>query len=126
MTTTTMTLQQIEALAIATLKANGWMMTMPMRLQISSHVQNEMALPHMAYSACQSYVKSMKSGKVNGTARPVIEQSLPALISVDGNHGYTPQAWNVPCLCLPKRPLKQALPRCAFIIVSILPPFGQR
>ena len=36
------------------------------------------------------YIKSMQSGKVNGKAQPVIEQTLPAVISVDGAHGYAP------------------------------------
>ena len=38
------------------------------------------------------YVASLKSGKVKGTANPKIEQNLPSIISVDGDHGFAPYA----------------------------------
>ena len=36
------------------------------------------------------YVASLKSGKVKGNAEPKIEQNLPTVISVDGDHGFAP------------------------------------
>lgn len=90
MTTTTMTLQQIEALAIATLKANGCDDENANAIaDIITRAERDGSASHGLFRL-PGYVKSMKSGKVNGTARPVIEQNLPALISVDGNHGYAP------------------------------------
>lgn len=36
------------------------------------------------------YLASLKSGKVKGDAKPIIEQNLASVISVDGNFGYAP------------------------------------
>ena len=38
------------------------------------------------------YIASLKSGKVMGNAEPIIDNSLPAIISVNGNFGFTPYA----------------------------------
>ena len=38
------------------------------------------------------YVASLKSGKVKGAANPKIEQNLPSIVSVDGDHGFAPYA----------------------------------
>ena len=36
------------------------------------------------------YLASLKSGKVKGGAKPIIEQNLDSVITVDGNFGYAP------------------------------------
>jgi delta1-piperideine-2-carboxylate reductase len=36
------------------------------------------------------YLASLKSGKVRGDAKPIIEQNLDSVITVDGNFGYAP------------------------------------
>lgn len=38
------------------------------------------------------YLASLKSGKVNGEASPIISSSKPSVLSVDGNGGYAPLA----------------------------------
>ena len=38
------------------------------------------------------YVATLKSGKVNGTARPTAEQIAPAVVRVDGDGGFAPMA----------------------------------
>ena len=38
------------------------------------------------------YIASLNSGKVKGDALPKIQQSLPCVITVDGDHGYAPLA----------------------------------
>ena len=38
------------------------------------------------------YIASLRSGKVNGNAAPRIETISPAVVKVDGDHGYAPLA----------------------------------
>ena len=38
------------------------------------------------------YVASLQSGKVKGYAEPTIDKSMPSIISIDGNFGFTPLA----------------------------------
>ena len=38
------------------------------------------------------YITSLRSGKVNGHARPVVTAATPAITSVDGDNGYAPLA----------------------------------
>ena len=38
------------------------------------------------------YIASLRSGKVNGNARPIVSRISPAVIRVDGDHGYAPLA----------------------------------
>jgi delta1-piperideine-2-carboxylate reductase len=41
------------------------------------------------------YLASLKSGKVNGKARPKLERTAPSVLWVDGDGGYTPLAHEV-------------------------------
>lgn len=41
------------------------------------------------------YVASLKSGKVNGDASPVVEQLSPSVLRTDGDNGYAPLALKV-------------------------------
>jgi len=38
------------------------------------------------------YIASLRSGKVNGSARPSVSRISPAVVRVDGDHGYAPLA----------------------------------
>ncbi len=41
------------------------------------------------------YVAALKSGKVNGNARPTVEKLAPAVLRTDGDNGYAPLALKV-------------------------------
>jgi len=90
MTVTALTLAEIETLAKKTLLANGC------DEANANAIANTIVRAERDGSASHGlfrlpgYVKSMKSGKVNGAASPVIENKLAAVVSVDGNHGYAP------------------------------------
>ena len=90
MTVTALTLAEIETLAKDTLLANGC------DEANANAIANTIVRAERDGSASHGlfrlpgYVKSMKSGKVNGAASPVIENKLAAVVSVDGNHGYAP------------------------------------
>ena len=38
------------------------------------------------------YIASLRSGKVNGSAQPTVARISPAVVKVDGDHGYAPLA----------------------------------
>ena len=38
------------------------------------------------------YIASLRSGKVNGKANPIVERISPSVIKVEGDHGYAPLA----------------------------------
>jgi len=38
------------------------------------------------------YIASLRSGKVNGNANPTVTRISPAVVKVDGDHGYAPLA----------------------------------
>ena len=38
------------------------------------------------------YVASLRSGKVNGKAKPTVTRISPGVVKVDGDHGYAPLA----------------------------------
>jgi len=90
MTVTALTLAEIKTLAKKTLLANGC------DEANANAIANTIVRAERDGSASHGlfrlpgYVKSMKSGKVNGAASPVIENKLAAVVSVDGNHGYAP------------------------------------
>lgn len=90
MTVTALTLAEIETLAQKTLLANGC------DEANANAIANTIVRAERDGSASHGlfrlpgYVKSMKSGKVNGAASPVIDNKLAAVVSVDGNHGYAP------------------------------------
>ena len=90
MSTTALTLSEIESLAKDTLVANGC------DEANASAIANTIVRAERDGSASHGlfrlpgYVKSMRSGKVNGKASPVIDNKLAAVLSVDGDHGYAP------------------------------------
>ncbi|MGC6536912.1 MAG: Ldh family oxidoreductase [Candidatus Puniceispirillaceae bacterium] len=90
MATETCTLAEIEALALRVLKANGCDDANAKAIaSIVTRAERDGSASHGLFRL-PGYVKSMQSGKVDGTAAPVIEQILPSVISVDGKYGYAP------------------------------------
>ena len=90
MTTTALTLEEIEQLAKATMLANGCDEANAAAIADTvTRAERDGSASHGLFRL-PGYVKSIKSGKVNGSASPVIEQTLPAIVSVDGDHGYAP------------------------------------
>lgn len=89
-TTTALTLGEIEALARETLLANGCDEANAKAIANTIvRAERDGSASHGLFRL-PGYVKSMKSGKVNGAASPVIEHKLAAVLSVDGGNGYAP------------------------------------
>ena len=92
MSTTNMTEQEVQVLVENCLTANG------------CNSENAAAVGRTIAAAerdgCAShglfrmpgYIASLRSGKVNGSAKPSITKISPAVIKVDGDHGYAPLA----------------------------------
>ncbi len=92
MSETRMSLEAIHALAKATLMAHG------------CDAENAGAVADIMTCAegdgCHShglmrlpgYVATLKSGKVNGKARPTIKKLAPAVVQVNGHNGFAPYA----------------------------------
>ena len=90
MSTTALTLAEIEALAKETLLAKGC--DEANAAAITSTIvraERDGSASHGLFRL-PGYVKSMASGKVNGKASPVIEHKLASVLSVDGDYGYAP------------------------------------
>ncbi len=95
MTTVSLTLDEIHELALTCLKQNGademnasaLANTIMNAERDGSHSHGLFRLP--------AYVASLKSGKVNGKARPKVKNVTPAVISLHGDNGYAPLAHNV-------------------------------
>ncbi|MGC6517578.1 MAG: Ldh family oxidoreductase [Candidatus Puniceispirillaceae bacterium] len=90
MSTTPLSLAEIETLAKQTLLANGCDEANASAIADTiMRAERDGSASHGLFRL-PGYVKSMKSSKVNGAASPKIEAPLPAIISVDGDHGYAP------------------------------------
>ena len=90
MSTTALTLGEIEALAKDTLLANGCDEANAAAIANTiTRAERDGSASHGLFRL-PGYVKSMKSGKVNGSASPKIDNKLAAVLSVDGDHGYAP------------------------------------
>jgi len=94
-TTTPLDLDEIHNLALSCLKENGaddmnasaLANTIMKAERDGSHSHGLFRLP--------AYVASLKSGKVNGKARPKTNAVTPAVISLHGDNGYAPLAHQV-------------------------------
>jgi len=92
MSTTTMSLDKIHKLATDTLMGQG------------CDAENAGAVADVITRAegdgCHShglmrlagYAATLKSGKVNGKARPTVKQLAPAVVQVNGHNGFAPLA----------------------------------
>lgn len=95
MTTTPLGLDEIHDLALSCLKENGaddmnagaLADTIMNAERDGSHSHGLFRLP--------AYVASLKSGKVNGKARPKINAATPAVIRLHADNGYAPLAHQV-------------------------------
>lgn len=91
-TEVSLTVEQVRALAAEVLaragcdavNAEAVAETIALAERDGSHSHGLFRLP--------GYVASLKSGKVNGSAAPSIEQLAPAVLRVDGDCGYAPLA----------------------------------
>jgi len=89
---TMLTFEQVEKLAADCLMANG------ADAENAGAVARTIAKAERDGSAShgffrlRGYVASLKSGKVNGTARPTAERIAPAAVRIDGDNGYAPLA----------------------------------
>ncbi|MEM6668384.1 MAG: Ldh family oxidoreductase [Pseudomonadota bacterium] len=100
MSTISLTLHEIYDLALATMLANGCDDENAKALadivtraeQDGSHSHGLFRLP--------GYVKALRSGKVDGAARPVVTRRTASVIHVDGQRGFAPlaQAAGLPVL----------------------------
>ena len=90
MTTTPLTLGEIETLAVSTLMKHGCDEANATAIANTiTKAERDGSASHGLFRL-PGYVKSMQSGKVNGAASPKIEHKLASVISVDGDHGYAP------------------------------------
>lgn len=95
MTTVNLTLDEIHGLANTCLMQNGANKVNASALadtimkaeRDGSHSHGLFRLP--------AYIASLKSGKVNGKARPTISAATPAVIKLHGDNGYAPVAHQV-------------------------------
>jgi delta1-piperideine-2-carboxylate reductase len=95
MATVDLTLNEIHDLAFASLARNGadkmnagaLANTIMKAERDGSHSHGLFRLP--------AYVASLRSGKVNGNARPTIDKATPAVIRLHGDNGYAPVAHQV-------------------------------
>lgn len=95
MSRTRLTLDEVHDLSMQALMASG------------ADEENAQAVTHFMWAAerdsCHShglfrlpgYAASLKSGKVNGKARPTVSDLAPAALRVDGDNGFAPMALNV-------------------------------
>jgi delta1-piperideine-2-carboxylate reductase len=87
-----MSKQQIQTLVELGLEANGC------NKENSSAVARTIAAAELDGCAAHGlfrmpgYVASLRSGKVNGNASPVVSRLAPGVVKVDGDHGYAPLA----------------------------------
>jgi delta1-piperideine-2-carboxylate reductase len=113
MSRTRLTLDEVYALSMAALTANG------------ADTENAEAVTHFMWAAerdsCHShglfrlpgYVASLKSGKVNGKSRPTVEDLTVAAIRVNGDNGYAPMALKVGRDPLVNRARETGIAACA-------------
>lgn len=90
MTTQTLTLGEIADLATRVLASNGLddaNTTALVRTIVAA--ERDMCLSHGLFRL-PGYVASLRSGKVNGAARPEIAHRTPVIIEVDGANGFAP------------------------------------
>jgi delta1-piperideine-2-carboxylate reductase len=91
-TTVSLTLEEIGELATRAFSQNGCdeantqalVRTVTMAERDGAHSHGLFRIP--------GYVASLRSGKVNGNARPVVTHKTPVIIDVEGENGYAPLA----------------------------------
>lgn len=95
MSTTTLTVQEIYDLAYQCLINNGCNdANAAAAARTVSMAERDGAISHGLFRL-PGYIKSLRSGKVNGSAQPKAENLTPAAIRLDGDNGYAPLAIEV-------------------------------
>ena len=83
-------LKEIYDLAFEVFTKNGCNKNNAIALSKTVHdAERDGSLSHGLFRI-PGYIASLKSGKVKGDAEPKIDKSLPSIISIDGNFGFTP------------------------------------
>jgi len=91
-TETNMTLEAIHALALETLMAHGCdRENADAVANIITRAEGDGCHSH-GLMRLAGYVATLKSGKVNGKARPTIKTLAPAVVQVNGHNGFAPYA----------------------------------
>jgi delta1-piperideine-2-carboxylate reductase len=90
-----MTLPEAHSLALTVLSANGLDETNA-RAVADRMIQAEADICHShGLFRLPWYVSGVTSGRVNGQAKPKVDQLAPAVIRVDGDNGYAPLAQRI-------------------------------
>ncbi|WP_409432966.1 Ldh family oxidoreductase [Litorimonas sp. RW-G-Af-16] len=90
--TTLMSLDTIRALATDTLMAHGCDRENAEAVaEIITKAEGDGCHSH-GLMRLPGYVATLKSGKVNGKARPTVKQLAPAIVQVNGHNGFAPLA----------------------------------
>ncbi len=92
MTTVTLSLDEIYSLAHDTLIANGCdELNAAAVADIMTRAERDGSHSHGLFRA-PGYIKALRSGKVDGKAKPTVTKKTPAIIHVDGNGCFAPTA----------------------------------
>src|SRR3954465_12116576 len=92
MTTRSMSLEEIADLASRIFTANGCDAANAGGLtRTVVAAERDLCLSHGLFRV-PGYVASLRSGKVNGAASPSVSRKTAAIVTVDGDNGYTPLA----------------------------------
>jgi len=92
LSTISLTLEEIERLSREVLSANGCdQLNTDALVRTIVTAERDGSDSHGLFRL-PGYIASLRSGKVNGGARPRISNDLPAVIKVDGDNGYAPAA----------------------------------
>ena len=95
MTNVTLTLDEIYKLANEVMLANGCDLDNAVALaDIICRAERDGSHSHGLFRV-PGYVKALRSGKVDGKARPTVKHLTPAVIQVDGNGCFAPLAQTV-------------------------------
>ena len=87
-----LTLDEISALIIRVMLANGCDDENAMALaDIMTRAERDGSHSHGLFRV-PGYVKALRSGKVNGKAKPTVTKITPAVIQVDGHGCFAPIA----------------------------------
>ena len=90
--TTALSLAEIETLALTVFRAQGCDEDNTAALaRTVTTAERDGSVSHGLFRV-PGYVASLRSGKVNGSAKPQVSCELPSVVSVDGDMGFAPLA----------------------------------
>lgn len=90
-----LTVDQVYQLAHACLVANGCDEANADAVAATITAAERDGCPGHGLIRLPGYIATLRSGKVDGTARPTISRPLPAVVKVDGHGGFAPLALNM-------------------------------